>query len=207
MIDAITIDREQMYQGAGRIVVASSLTSFPGRLESVMHPTTYVLASGWFDLGPTDKDGFTLTREASLTDGIEVDQLRTKMNAGEPEDWEMAVECNLLHTTPANIGYVWETTAPITISSTGGVVAQKRLDFDAPASFTERRLAVIQEDPVTGGLRVFAFRKAKPQVEGGELKISSGEVTALPAKFKLSVDSDIDEGYGQFGRLYEETLA
>jgi hypothetical protein len=212
MIDYVTVDRDKIYRGAGRVVMSNPtiLTSFPGQLESVMNPsvpatgTPYALASGWLDLGPTDEDGFTLSREAELSDGIPLDQRRTALDEGEPEGWNMQLDTSLLHTDLENIQIAWEGGTIRDIASGPSNVAQRSLDLDAPGSFTERMLAVIQEDPKTGKLRAFVFRKVTPRPEG-EINIQSAEATGLPASFTLKADEDISEGNGQFGKIFEET--
>ena len=212
MIDSITVTRANIYQGAARLVVSDPdlLTSFPGRLESIMKPATpitgtaYELATGWTDLGPTSDDGVTIRREAELSDGIVVDQRNTALDEGEPDKWTMEAEANLMETTLENFQKMWEGGTLRAHAQDGSHVAQHVLDLDAPASFTERMAAFIQEDPSTGKLRAFAFRKTIPQVEGSEIALKSSEATALPLKLKLKSDETVSEGSGQFGRIYEE---
>ncbi len=213
MIDSISVTRDNIYKGAGRLVVSDpdTLTSFPGRLESIMSPATpvtgtaYALADGWSDLGPTTEDGITIRREASLSDGIPVDQRNNPLDEGEPDSWAMSLDCTLMDTSLANINKAWEAGTQRAYDADGGHVAQGSLDLDAPATFTERMLAVIQEDPKTGKLRAFAFRKATPKVDGSELNVQSGEATGLPVSFTLKTDTTVSEGSGQFGRIYEES--
>lgn len=212
MIDSITVDRDQIYKGAGRLVVSDpdTLTSFPGRLESIMNPATpvsgtaYALASGWSDLGPTSEDGIVIRREAELSEGIAIDQRNTPLDEGEPDSWAMAMECTMMATSLANINKAWEAGMLRNHDADSTHVAQSVLDLDAPASFTERMIAVIQEDTKSGKLRAFAFRKAVPAVDGSEMNIQSGEATGLPVTFTLKADEDISQGSGQFGRIYEE---
>lgn len=212
MIDSIDVTRTKVYKGAARIVISDpdELSSFPGVLESVMNPATpadggtaYELASGWIDLGPTSEDGVTIRREAELDDGIPIDQRKTNLDEGEPESWTMECETTLMHTDLDNFQYGWEGGTKRTIAASGANVAQHSLDLDAPATFTERMLAVIQEDPSSGGLRVFAFRQALPQVSS-EASVQSGEATGLPVTFKLKADETVSEGSGQFGKIFEE---
>jgi len=212
MIDSISVTRTKVYKGASRLVISDpdSLTSFPGVLESVMNPaspadggTAYALADGWTDLGPTTEDGVTIRREAELDDGIPVDQRNTNLDEGEPDKWTMELETSLLHTDLDNFNYAWEAGEKRTIAATGTNVAQHALDLDAPASFTERMMAVLQEDPSSGKLRGFVFRQAIPQVSS-ETVVQKGEATNLPVTFKLKADETISEGSGQFGRIYEE---
>jgi hypothetical protein len=212
MIDRITVTRDEIYKGAARLVVSDPdvLTSFPGRLESVMQPsapisgTAYELASGWDDLGPTTEDGIAIRREAELSDGIALDQRKTNLDEGEPEDWSMEAESTLMHTSLENFQKAWQGGTLRAFAQDGSHVAQHALDLDAASSFTERMAAFIQEDPKSGKLRVFAFRTAIPQVDGSEVTLQSGEATGLPLKLKLKADPAISEGSGQFGKIYEE---
>jgi hypothetical protein len=212
MIDEITVTRNEIWKGAARLLISDPtlVTSFPGALESVMNPGTpadggaaYALASGWNDLGPTTEDGITLKRSAETSDGIALDQRRYNLDEGEPEGWEMNAESELLHSSQQNFVYAWEAGGIRAIAGSGSNVAQHRLDFDAPSSFTERMFAAVQEDPKTERLRVFVFRKVVPEVDG-EVQLSSEEETALPVAFKLKADPSISEGQGQFGRMYQE---
>ena len=211
LIDNVTVTRNKIYKGAGRLVVSDPdvLTSFPGVLESVINPASpksgaaYALADGWTDLGPTTEDGITLQRTISASDGIALDQRKSNLDEGEPEDTTMSLETELLHTDLDTLKIVWQGGNKRTIADAGTNVAQHSLDFDAPQTFTERMLAVIQEDPKSGKLRVFAFRKAIPDVDS-ELVIQSNEATGLPASFMLRTDTTVNEGSGQFGKVYEE---
>jgi len=212
MIDNVTVTRDEIYKGAARLLVSDpdSLTSFPGRLESVMNPaspvtgTAYALASGWLDLGPTTEDGVTIRREAELSDGIPLDQRKTNLDEGEPENWTMEAEATLLHTSLLNLQKGWEGGTLRAFTADGSHVAQHALDLDAPSSFTERMAAFVQEDPKSGKFRSFVFRAAIPQVDGSELTLQSDEASGLPLKLKLKADTSISEGSGQFGKIYEE---
>lgn len=212
MIDSITVTRTKVYKGAGRLLVSDPdlLTSFPGRLESVMNPaspadggTAYELATGWVDLGPTTEDGIILRREAEMSEGIPLDQRRANLDEGEPENWKMELEATLVHTCLDNIKKAWEGGEKRTLAASGSQVAQHSVDFDAPGSLTERMAAVVQEDPKSGGLRVFVFRETIPQIEG-EMNIQENEATGLPLKLLVRLDESISEGSGQFGKVYEE---
>lgn len=215
MIDSITVTRTKVYKGAARLVISDpdQVTSFPGRLESVMQPsvpvsgTAYELTTGWSDLGPTTEDGVTIRREAELGDGIALDQRNTNLDEGEPENWSMELETTLLHTDLATFQIAWEGGTLRNHDADASHVAQAALDLDAPANFTERMIAAIQEDPASssGKLRLFVFRKAIPQVDGSEVSLQSGEATGLPVTFKLKADETVSEGSGQFGRIYEES--
>lgn len=210
MLDGMTVSRNEIYLGAARVVISDPtvLTSFPGRMESVINPaspisgTAYALASGWVDLGPTTTDGVTIDRSADLSDGIEVDQRGANLDQGEPDTWEMSLELTLLHTTLDNFNYAWAA-GTHRAHAAGAQVAQHSLTIDAPTSFTERMLAAIQQDKNRDQMRVFVFRKAVPQADS-DTTLSKSEPSELPCTFTLRLDSAISEGSGQFGIIYEE---
>ncbi len=212
LIDAITVSRDKMYKGAGRLIVSDPtvLTSFPGIMESVINgasPVTgdaYALASGWIDLGPTTEDGITLRREAELSEGIAIDQRKSNLDEGEPDSWSMQLETALMHQTLENFQYAWEGGSLRSYDAGASNVAQRSLSLDAPANFTERMLALIQEDQKNGNLRVFVFRKATPRVDGSEIVAQKNDPSTLPVSFTLKIDPDIAVNYGQFGTIYEE---
>ncbi len=210
MLDAMSVLRTEIYKGAARIVISNPtiLTSFPGRMESVINPavpisgTAYALASGWVDLGPTNTDGITVGRSADLSDGIEVDQRQANLDEGEPDGWEMSMEAVLLHTTLANFNYTWAAGTQ-RAHAVGDQVAQSSLTLDAPTSFTERMIAAIQQDAKRNQMRVIVFRKAVPQADS-EMVMTKTDPSELPATFTLRTDPSVDTGAGQFGIIYEE---
>lgn len=212
MLDGLTIDRNDIYKGAARVVVSDPelLTSFPGRLESIINPSVpasgvaYALATGWVDVGPTTEDGVTLTREAETSDGIVLSQRAAALDEGEPETWNMSAEMTLLETTLERINMAWAAGTLKTHASDGTHVAQRSLTMDAPTTFTERMCAIIQEDEKTGTLRAFAFRKAIPNVDGNEMTFHGDDPTDLPFNLTLKADLDIGQGYGQFGVVFSE---
>jgi len=202
LIDNITITNNDILKGAAMIAYGN-LASFPGELETVINPTTYTLNAGLTELGGTTEDGVTLTRTAEVGEGISVDQRLANLRKGDPEDWSMMAEMTFLETDTAKIAVLWQTPTPETVS--GSVVTQKKLSFGAPATFTERQLYIIQEDPSTSRLRVFAFRKAVPQTDSG-MNIQSNEASGAPTKFEFRQDTTQAEHHGPFGFQFEETL-
>lgn len=206
VLDAMTITRNNVFRGAARCVYAASAKAFPTKIEDVIDPSTYALASGWSDLGPTNDDGFTVRRSVEVFDGIAIDQLKTNLDEGEPESWSMEAETTIMDTSLEKMAIVWQGGTLETISAGTGTIAQHALPLDAPTSFTSRRLAFIQQDEKTARLRVFAFRDAIPQVDGSDLKMTSGEGSPLPTKFKLKRDTAIALNAGQFGKVFQEDV-
>jgi len=199
--DSITVTRSTVYKGPSYIAIGE-LASFPGELESVIHPTTYALQSGIVAVAPTTEDGVTIKRTAEVGDGIAIDQKAYNLDEGEPDGWEMEVSFTLLNTDVDFLKYVWGTGDPMAVS--GSVVSQQKLPLDAPTSFTERELYIIQEDAKTGRMRVFAFRKAVPQPDS-EVNVQSSDGSGAPATFKCRADTTITaDHHGPFGFIFEE---
>jgi len=200
LVDNISVARNEVYKGASYLVLGS-LASFPGELESVIHPTTYALAEGLTAYAPTTEDGVTLNRSAEVSDGIAIDQRKSNLDEGEPDAWEMEAGTTLLKTNAAALAVAWE--LGTVESHTGSVVSQTVTPISAPTTFTERQLYIIQEDAKTGRLRVFAFRKAVVQPDG-DLNVQSEEASGLPTTFKIREDTDITAHHGSFGKIFEE---
>lgn len=200
LIDSISVTRNTIYKGAS-YVAYGALASFPGALESIINPATYALVAGLTALCPTSEDGVALSRSADSQDGFAVDQKTTMLDEGEPENWAQEVSFTLLNSTLDNLAVVWAANAPATI--VGSAVTQKRLSLGAPATYTERQLYIIQEDPVTLRMRVFAFRKAVPQVDS-EVNIQRTDVAGVPVAFKCRADTAQAEHRGPFGYVFEE---
>jgi len=194
-----------IWRGAGRFLYADSGTSFPGELESVINPSTFVLGSGWNDFGGTTEAGITITRTFEGFEGVNVDQLTYRLFKGEPTDWEMSVAAEMLETDPDNLEIFFE--LPTSADHTGTSVSQKHTAFSAPTTLTERMVAVVQEHSENDNLRVFVFRQAKPTPESMEIMISKDEASAVPVEFELEADTDVADADGPFGMLYRETAS
>jgi len=208
LIDNVTVTRNNIFKGACQVVVSTdAYTSFPGVIESVIDPSTYALASGLTALGGTTEDGVVIRRSAELSDGIPVDQRRFNLDEGEPEGWEMEAELTLLETNLDRLRIAWEGETVQSIAAGAGNVAQHVMPLAGPSTFTERMLFVIQEDYKTGRLRVGAFRKATPMVDGAELNMQSEEASAVPLKFKLRADESVASHHGPFGKIFEEDVS
>jgi len=202
MVDSITISRNAVFKGASRVVQRVS-TTVPAKLEDIMAPTTYVLASGWVDVGGTTEDGLTQTRTAELSDGIPVDQRRVALDKGEPDSWEMSAECTLLDTTYAKLVIALEYGTVTALGTDTGRVAQHQVSIDAPQAFTARQFAFIQEDVKSLKCRAWWFRNVTPAVDS-EMVIQKLEATGVPLKLTISTDSAIAEGSGEFGLYFEQ---
>ena len=200
LVDNITITRAETYKGSGYVLIGA-LASFPGELESVIHPDTYALGAGVVALCPTSEDGVTIGRAAEVSDGIPIDQKPYNLDEGEPTGWTQEVTFTLLNTDLDFLKYVWATDDPVAV--VGSLVNQKRMPLGAPTSFTERELYIVQEDITTGRLRVFAFRKAVPQTDS-ELNVQSEEASGVSTTFRIRADTSLANHHGPFGFVFEE---
>jgi len=210
------VNSDRVWRGASRFLYAASGTSFPGKLESVIQPsspndpdaTAYALGTSWNDFGGTGTEGIEIVREFEGQAGIEVDQIPYDLFEGDPTKWSMRVSGTLKHTDPATLAIGWELPSTVSIAAddTGPdyKVAQTKVKFSAPTSLTERLLAVVQEHPDNGNLRVFVFRKAKLTPAARALAISASDGSELPIEFDCKADTTIDSDEDPFGALYRE---
>lgn len=205
------VSKTKIWRGAGRIVYAASGTSFPGRIESIINPSTFALNASWSDIGGTSEDGVTVTREFEGRDGVMVDQLPYPLFAGDPHNWKMSCGFELLETDIAKLQIAWELPASVALTSGSGPtdygIAQTKVGLSAPNSLTQRLLAVIQEQPEDADLRVIAFRKAQLTPEATELVMASSDPSGLAITFDCQADSDIDDDSDPFGAVFEETTS
>lgn len=201
LIDTISVTRDDVFKGPCYIAYAPVATSFPGALETVINPTSYALDAAWTAICPTTEDGATLRRGVDLSDGIPIDQRKTNLSEGEPDAWTQEVSFTPLDTTAGVLEVIWAAGAAQAVS--GSLVEQQRIPLSAPATFTERLLAIIQEDPETGRMRVAVFRKAIPQVDS-EMNWQDSEAAGAPATFKCREDTSVGAHHGTFGVILQE---
>lgn len=203
--DNITVTRNNIWKGTAQIAVSTaSYTSFPGELESIINPTTYVLAAGLTPLGGTSEDGVALSRTAELSDGIVIDQLQSPLDEGEPESWSMEATFTLMESHLNNWAYAWEGGTPQAIA--GSLVNQHMMPLGTPAAFSEKMFFAIQEDAKTGRLRVIAMRQTKPKVDGSEINLQRGSASGIPVKLTVEANETVAEHHGPFGKVFEEDV-
>ena len=207
LTNVMTLDENKIYRGPSRLLYGRIGLTEPTKIEDVIDPSTYVLASGYYDWGFTDEDGVTVSREAELFDGIPLDQRKSNLYEGEPENWMMSLSTNMVDADIDSLIRVWELGSKTTLSSGAGQIAQTKTTIGAPQAFTERRVAVVQEDNKTGRLRMLWFRKAIPMQESSETQISDSGAAMVPLSMKISQDLDIADSSGPFGLIFEETIA
>lgn len=207
LTSVMTLDENKIYRGPSRLLYGRIGLTAPVKIEDVIDPTTYALASGYYDWGMTDEDGVNISRESELFDGIPLDQRKTNLYEGEPENWMMALSTNMVDADLDTLIRAWELGDKTTLTSEAGRVAQTYTTIGAPQAMTERRMAVVQEDNKTGRLRLFWFRKCIPMQEASETQIFDGGAALVPLSVKIDQDLDVTDAQGPFGLIFEETVA
>lgn len=207
LTNVMTLTEDNIYRGPSRLVYGRIGLTEPTKIEDVIEPSTYVLASGYFDLGFTSEDGVSVNREMDTFDGIPLDQRKTNVYEGQPENWTMSLTCDMVYADVATMAIIWELGDTTTLGAEAGQIAQTKTTVGAPQSLTERRVVVLQEDNETGRMRMLWFRKAIPMQEGSETQIYDGGAAMLPLAMKLDQDLDVTDSSGPFGLIFEETMA
>lgn len=114
------VDEAKVYKGASRVVIAAATAdggpSFPSKIEDVINVTTFVLASGWTDIGATTRDGAKLTRTVEMEEGVETDQLAVAILKGYPKKWEGQVAFTWLHTDVDSLQIAFEGVTPAAVA-------------------------------------------------------------------------------------------
>lgn len=206
LTSVMTLDENKVYRGPSRLVAGRIGLTAPTKIEDVIDPTTFVLASGYFDLGFTSDDGVSVNRSMETFDGIAIDQRKTNIYEGQPENWTMSLTCDLVDTDVATMAIVWELGDTTTLEADVGQIAQTRTTIGAPQSLTERRVAVLHQDNKTERLRMLWFRKVIPMQEDSETQIYDGGASMLPLSMKIDQDLDVTDANGPFGLVFEKTV-
>ena len=141
------VDEAKVYKGASRVVIGAATgdggPSFPSKIEDVINVTTFVLASGWTDIGATTRDGAKLTRTVEMEEGVETDQLAVAILKGYPKKWEGQVAFTWLHSDVESLKIAFEGVAPAAVAGSQG--SQKEMKFGSPVALTERQVCIIQK--------------------------------------------------------------
>jgi len=203
LTSVMTLDENKVYRGPSRLVYGRIGLTEPTKIEDVIDPDTFVLTSGYNDWGFTSEDGVTITRETEPFDGIPLDQRKTNLYEGEPEDWSMSLSCDMVDADLSTLIRNWELGELTALASEAGRVAQKKTTIGAPQALTERRLVVLQADNKTSRLRMFWFRKTIPMQESSETQIYDGGAAMVPLSMKLDQDLDVTDANGPFGLIFE----
>ena len=191
LFDSVVSD-SKVYKGAGRVLWGAKHSeggpAFPVKIESVINLDTFVLASGWNDLGATTRDGTKVTRSVEMEAGVETDQLAVTILTGTPKQWKGQVAATMLHTDVNSLRIAFESPAPEAIAGSEG--SQKLLKVGAPTVLTERQLCVIQKHSNLNKYRMLAFRRLIMAADEVEVAIQSEEASKLALKWDMNPDLD-----------------
>ncbi len=207
LFDSVVSD-SKVYKGAGRVVwgalAADGGPDFPEKIEDVINPSTFVLASGWNDIGATTRDGISITRSVEMEEGVETDQMAVAILKGTPKAWSGQVSCTLLHTDVDSLKLAFEAAAATEVAGSQGT--QKLLKVGSPTSLASRQMCVIQRHSSTNKFRMFAFRKLVLAAEEIEVAIQSEEASKLAVKWDMNADltKTVDDNMFQ---VFEMTAA
>jgi hypothetical protein len=205
LVTNLSIDLAKIWTGGHRLVYAPIETAFPGDLEDIINVSTWALETGWVDFGPTTDDGFEITREGDVNEGVAIDQRDYNLGAGNYANVSMGGSCTAMYTDSATLKLKWEfgTTTAIPIG-TGVTITQSSTAMGSPATPTPRRLAVLQQN-TNGLLRAFVFRRATVEL-GGSVALHKGDPEGTEVTFVFQPDPSITDG-SDFGVLLEQTAA
>lgn len=200
LVKGLSIDEAKIWTGGHRLVYAPIATAFPTDLDDIVNMTTWALATGWVDFGPTTDDGFEITREGDVNEGIAIDQRDYNLGAGNYANVTMGGSCTAMYTDSATLKLKWEFGATTAVA--GGTVPQSSTAMGSPSTPIKRRLAVLQQN-TNGYLRAFVFRQATVEL-GGSVALHKGDPEGTEVTFIFQPDASIVDGT-DFGVLLEQT--
>jgi len=208
LVKAFSIADTKLWKGGCRIVLglATGTGVFPTNFEDVIDPTTMALVAPYTDFGATNEDGFTVSRTWDEIDGVATDQRDFLLREGSVENVAMTGTAVSLYTDITTMAYLWGLGTVSTVAAVVGPPAKrgfKKANLGTVTDITPRIFCILQQNNVSGKLRMFAFRKARV-TSPGDLTLQS-RVTASN-EFNLTFDPDpaIIDG-SDFGLLFEET--
>ncbi len=208
LVKAFSIADTKLWKGGCRIVVGAVGGGgvFPTTMEDVIDLTDMGLVAPWTDFGATTDDGFTISRSWDEIDGVATDQRDFLLREGSVENVTMTGTATSLYTDITTLAYLWGLGTVVTVALVVGPPAKrahKKANLGTVTDVTPRLFCILQQNNVSGKLRMFAFRKARI-TSPGDLNLQS-RVTASN-EFTVNFDPDpaIIDG-SDFGILFEET--
>lgn len=193
----------KMYRGENRIVIGDDTTTWPTKLEDIIDLTTFLLETGWTDLGVTNPDGVSIERTQDVDEGIEIDQRDYMLRRGKVSNIGYTIGYSLMYSDNATLKKVWNSPTLTAIAASVGVnVAQTELELGSPDSLVRYPIAILQQDDKSGKLRAFVFRQAMFTETGG-ITISRTDPSVL--EITMEVDPDVSEAGTEFGVVFEQT--
>jgi len=217
LVSAISIDASadaRIWQGGARLVYAAvapetpvPTQAVPRYIEDILNLTSYALEDGYHDFGATSEDGITLGRSFDIQDGINIDQRDYPLRGGRPNNFAMTLGGTSMDTSLDRMKWLWALGAITAISAnpsgTPANAAQRRVGLGAPSALIERPLVVLQQNDVTGKIRMFFLRKARI-ASAGDFQIQSRGTTTNEFSFNILPDPGVTDG-SDFGLLFELT--
>lgn len=213
------IDDRSFIRGAARLLIAPPSTTRPATIGDVIHLTAATgppvvalydakytsVTDGWVDLGAT-KTGCQITIN-NAEETFDVDQILGDIMS-QPTSWECSVGTQLAEMTPERLQVAWEGSA-ITNDATAD---EDEIGFGQPASYTERRLAVLFQRPPVGAtpglIRAYLFHRVQrmPQ-ESSVTHAKTGEQISVPVRFRVLADSSISDVRKRFFIIRDQAVA
>lgn len=204
------VNDRSFIRGAARLLIAPIAQARPAKISDVIALASasgvalYDAASGWTDMGAT-KTGIQITVN-NAEESFDVDQIYGDISSA-PTSWECSIGTALAEMTPEKMQVAWEgsaiTTAVVADSPTG---SEQEIGFGQPASYTQRRMAVLFQRP-NGRIRAYFFHKVQrmPQ-ESSVTHAKTGEQVSIPVRFRALADSTVTDPYKRFFVIRDQSL-
>ena len=171
-------------------------------LASASGVALYDAASGWTDLGAT-KTGIQITIN-NAEETFDVDQILGDISS-QPTNWECSVGTQLAEMTPERMALAWEGSA-ITVDATPTTGSEEEFGVGQPASYTERRMAVLFQRP-SGLIRAYLFHRVQRQPqESSVTHAKTGEQISIPVRFRVIADATITDVKKRFFVVRDQAL-
>lgn len=204
LVENFAIVEANIWKGGHRILFGDTGTppAVPANLEDIINPTTFALETGWTDFVATTDDGFTMTREWEVDEGIATDQRGYNLRAGGISGTTMGGSATSLYSDYETLKMTWVLGSTTAIAAGSGITAQHVTKIGAPAIVPERQCVILQMNDSTGKIRAFYFRRAK-FTDPGEIGLKASEPTSQ--EFALTFEPDASQTDGSdFGLLFEQ---
>lgn len=205
MANFFRVDQTKLVKGAARIMFAPAAEPDPLELADVIDLSSYDPAGTWDDLGAT-REGIQITVNNTET-GFDVDQVAGLIGTS-PENWECSVTTNLAEVTLENLVIAWEGAA-ITTDTAPTPYDERETGFAGATSYTERRLAVLFQKPVSagGGIVGYLFHRAVRAPQEGTLNFQKGgDAQVIPIRFTILADTTQSDPLKAFFIIREQII-
>jgi hypothetical protein len=145
----------KIWKGGARLLTASKTVVLPAnpKLEDVISPATFVLQSGWVDIGALSDDGVAIAREWDESEGLLIDQRDFPLRGGQPQNVRMSITATLVYSDLASLDYLWQLGTTTAAAHNNGVLTTPgapTITVQGTAGTTAYRYIIIAESG--GGL-------------------------------------------------------